>query len=134
MTSYLNNGYDFMNCFAKVEKFSPHSIIIPSFMSVESQMPGLDQGAILSPPYKRGSQNTLYILWLKALRYEPFLKHLRVTFCKNNTKSINLVKILASVRNWKILKLNSIGHVLLSYGPLKFTLKSAQKSKIRCEK
>ena len=33
MTSYLNNGYDVMSCFAKFEKFLPHSIIIPSFMS-----------------------------------------------------------------------------------------------------
>ena len=39
MTSYLNNGYDVMNCFAKFEKFLPHSIIIPCFMSVGSQMP-----------------------------------------------------------------------------------------------
>ena len=30
MTSYLNNGYDVMNCFAKFEKFLPHSITIPS--------------------------------------------------------------------------------------------------------
>ena len=28
MTSYFNNGYDIMNCFAKFEKFLPHSIII----------------------------------------------------------------------------------------------------------
>ena len=31
--SYLNDGYDVMNCFAKFEKFLPHSIII-SFVSV----------------------------------------------------------------------------------------------------
>ena len=42
MTSYLNKGYDVMNCFTKFEKFLPHSIIIPSFMSVGSQMPELD--------------------------------------------------------------------------------------------
>ena len=45
MTSYLNNGYDLMNRFAKFEKFLPHSITIPSFMTVGSQMPGLDRGA-----------------------------------------------------------------------------------------
>ena len=30
MTSYVNNGYDVMNYFAKFEKFLPHRIIIPS--------------------------------------------------------------------------------------------------------
>ena len=34
MTSYLNNGYDVMKCFAKFEKFLPHSINIPSFMTI----------------------------------------------------------------------------------------------------
>ena len=58
MTSYLNNGYDVINCFAKFEKFLPHSIIIPNFMSVGNQMPELDRGAFLPPPYKIGSQNT----------------------------------------------------------------------------
>ena len=33
-----------MNYFAKFEKFLPHSIIIPSFMTVGSQMPELDWG------------------------------------------------------------------------------------------
>ena len=32
------------NYFAKFEKFLTHSIIIPSFMTVESQMPELDLG------------------------------------------------------------------------------------------
>ena len=50
MTSYLNNGYDLINCFAKFEKFLPHSIIIPSFMFVGNQMPELDRGAFLPPP------------------------------------------------------------------------------------
>ena len=55
MTTYLNNGYDVMNCFAKFDKFLPHSIIILSFMSVESQMTELDLGAFLPPPppYKK---------------------------------------------------------------------------------
>ena len=48
MTSYLNNGHDVMNYFAKFEKFLPHSIIIPSFMTIGSQMPELDG------PYKLG--------------------------------------------------------------------------------
>ena len=68
MTSYLNNGYDVMNYFAKFEKFSPHSIITLSFMTIGSQMPELDQGAFLPPPvpYKIGSQNTPYKLGLKV--------------------------------------------------------------------
>ena len=59
MTSCLNHGYDVMNYLAKFEKFLPHSIIIPSFMTIGSQMPELDWGAFLPPPpYKIGSQNT----------------------------------------------------------------------------
>ena len=50
MTSYLNNDYDVMNYFAKFEKFLPHSISIPSFMTVGSQMPELDRGPFLLPP------------------------------------------------------------------------------------
>ena len=67
MTSYLNNGYDVINYFAKFEKFLPHSIIIPSFMTVGSQMPELDRGGggfFAPPPYKIGSQNTPYKLGL----------------------------------------------------------------------
>ena len=62
MTSYLNNGYDVVNYDAKFEKFIHHSIIIPSFMTIESQMSELDWG---DPPHKIGSQNTPYKLWLK---------------------------------------------------------------------
>ena len=51
--------------FAKFEKFIPHSIIMPSFMTVRSQMPELDWGAFLPPPpYKIGCQNTPYKLGL----------------------------------------------------------------------
>ena len=52
---------DVMNYFAKFEKFLPHNIIIPSFMTVGSQMPELDLGGFFAPPprYKIGSQNTL---------------------------------------------------------------------------
>ena len=66
MTSYLNNGYDAMNYFAKFEKFLPRSIIIPSFMTVGSQMSELDLGGegFFVPPYKIGSQNTPYKLGL----------------------------------------------------------------------
>ena len=49
MTSYLSNSYDVINCFAKFEKFLPHSIIIPSFMSVGNQMPELDRGGLFCP-------------------------------------------------------------------------------------
>ena len=64
MTSYLNNGYDVMNYFAKFEKLIPHSKIIPSFMTIGSQMPELGCGASPPPPYKIGSQNTPYKLGL----------------------------------------------------------------------
>ena len=40
-----------MNYFAKFEKFLPHSIIIPSFMAVRSQMPELDWGGFFAPPH-----------------------------------------------------------------------------------
>ena len=43
---------DVMNYFAKFEKFLPHSIIIPSFMTIGSQMPELDSGGILPPHIK----------------------------------------------------------------------------------
>ena len=54
-----------MNCFAKFEKFLPHSITIPSFMIVVSQMPELDRGG--DPKYKIGSQITPYKLGLNAI-------------------------------------------------------------------
>ena len=65
--SYFNNGYDVMNYFAKFEKFLPHSVIIPSFMTVRGQMPELDWGLFCPPPpqYKLGSQSTPYELGLK---------------------------------------------------------------------
>ena len=66
MTSYLNNGYDVMNYFAKFEKFLPHSIIIPSFMTVECQMPELDRPPPPPPPYKLG-QTTAYKIGLSLL-------------------------------------------------------------------
>ena len=62
MTPYSNNGYDVMNYFAKFEKFLPHSITIPSFMTVGIQMPELDRrgggGGGGFSTYKIGSQNT----------------------------------------------------------------------------
>ena len=67
MTLYLNNGCDVMNYFAKFEKFILHSIIIPSFMTIGSQMPELDRGAFLPSPYKIGSQSTPYKLGLTEI-------------------------------------------------------------------
>ena len=66
MTSYLNNGYDVMKYFAKFEKFLPHRRIIPSFMTLGTQIPELDGGGGggLFCPYKLGSQNTSYKLGL----------------------------------------------------------------------
>ena len=54
--SYLNSGYDVMNLFAKFEKLLLHGIIIPSFMTIGSQMPELDRGEYFFalPPYKIG--------------------------------------------------------------------------------
>ena len=71
MTSYLNNGYDVMNYFAKFEKFLPHIIIIPSFMTVGSQMRKLDRGSS-PPPYKLGSQNTPYKLGFSKSGLDDF--------------------------------------------------------------
>ena len=51
MSSYLNNGHDVINCLANFEKFLPHSKIIPSFMSVGSQIAELDRGSFLPPPH-----------------------------------------------------------------------------------
>ena len=65
MTSYLNNGDDVINYFAKLEKFLPHSVIIPTFMAVGSHMSELDWAAFCPPPaYKLGCQNTPYKLGL----------------------------------------------------------------------
>ena len=64
MTSYLDNGYDVMNYFANFEKFIPHSIIIPSFMTIRGKMPELEFGFLPPPPYKIGYQNTPYKLGL----------------------------------------------------------------------
>ena len=38
MTSYLNNGYDVMNYFAKFEKFIPRSLTIASFMKSNARV------------------------------------------------------------------------------------------------
>ena len=62
-----------MKYFAKFEKFIPNSIIIPSFMTIGSQMPELDLGAFCPPPpQKIGSQNTPYKLGLKGLHLPLF--------------------------------------------------------------
>ena len=67
MTSYLNNGYDVMNYFAKFKAFLPPSIIIPSFMTIGSQMPELERGGGGGGAYEIGSQNTPYKLGLTIL-------------------------------------------------------------------
>ena len=70
MTSYLNNGYDVTNCFAKFENVLPRSIILPSFMTVGSKMAKLErEGAFcpLPPPHKIDSQNTPYKLRLSLV-------------------------------------------------------------------
>ena len=38
-----------MNCFTKLKKFLPHSIIMLNFMTVGSQMPELDFGGFFLP-------------------------------------------------------------------------------------
>ena len=63
MMSYLDNGDDVIKYFAKFEKLIPHSILMPSFMTIGSQMPELDRG-LFCPPYKIGCQNTPYKLGL----------------------------------------------------------------------
>ena len=45
-----DNGHDVMKCFATFQKYIPNSIIIPSFMTIGSQMPELDWGAFFPPP------------------------------------------------------------------------------------
>ena len=66
MTSYLNNGYDVMKYLAKFEKFLPHRIIVPSFMTVGKSNARVREGGGvgLFCPYKLGSQNTSYKLGL----------------------------------------------------------------------
>ena len=71
MTSYLNNGYDVMNCFAKFEKVLPSSITMPSFMAVGSQMPEFNWGP---PPHN--SQNTPYISELKSNIFSQACRHM----------------------------------------------------------
>ena len=58
-----------MNYFAKFENFLSHSIIMPSFMTVQSQVPELEEELPLS--YKLSSQNAPYKVvlnnWLRTL-------------------------------------------------------------------
>ena len=42
MTSYLSNGHDVIDCFAKFEQFLPHCIIMSSCINVRRQIPELD--------------------------------------------------------------------------------------------
>ena len=52
MTSYLNNGHDVMNSFAKFEKFIPHSIIITSFFDYRKSNARGRQGGFFAPHIK----------------------------------------------------------------------------------
>ena len=64
-----------MNYFSKFEKFLPHGIIIPTFMTVGSQMPELDRdGGFLPPPYKIDSQNIPYKLGLITIKMQIALR------------------------------------------------------------
>ena len=47
----FKHGYDVMNYFATFEKFIPHSIAIPSFMTIGSKMPELDGGGAFCLPH-----------------------------------------------------------------------------------
>ena len=88
MTSYLSNGYDVMSYFAKFEKFLPHTISIPSFMTVGSQMPELDQGVNFLPPppaYKIGSKNTQYKLQLKISLHKQSAMRADQNLSKNHS-------------------------------------------------
>ena len=63
-----------MNCFAKFEKFLPHSIIIPSFMTVGSQMPELDRGRGSGLfPYKLITKSHVPFLTLVFMGYFDYL-------------------------------------------------------------
>ena len=47
-------------------------MITPSFMTIGSQMPELDQASFCPPPHKIGSQNTPYKLGLNTAAFIPF--------------------------------------------------------------
>ena len=69
MTSILNDGFDVMNCFAKLGKFLPHSIIIKALcLSGVIYARVITGGGAFCPPYKIGSQNTPYKLGLTLFR------------------------------------------------------------------
>ena len=88
-----------MNYFAKFEKFIPHSISIPSFMTIGSQMPELDRGDFLSPPpYKIGSQNTPYKLGLSNFLFTR--KNMQTAFYSHTrNKTIFILKVFWIKRN-----------------------------------
>ena len=90
MTSYLNNGCDIMNYFAKFEKFLPHSIIMPSFMTVGSQMPELDWGGGTGFVWLTMTKVGVYIsllwhitkkIWFRAIYFLQFSFYLILTSC-----------------------------------------------------
>ena len=65
MTSYLNNGYDVINCCAKFEKFLPHIYNNTKFYVCRKSNARVRLGGgLLCPPHKIGSQNPPYKLGL----------------------------------------------------------------------
>ena len=65
MTSYLNNGYDVTNCFAKFEYFLPHSNHTKFYDCPKSNGRVRAGGGILPPPpHKIDGQNIPYKLRL----------------------------------------------------------------------
>ena len=124
MTSYLNNGFDVMKYFAKFEKFIPHSIIIPSFMTIGSQMPELDWGGgFFAPPYKIGSQNTPYKLGLTANRiHSKYLTNILISrfyeqFSRNGS-AMAPERLFEKISNFKNMNMSYIilKHVVWRFG------------------
>ena len=55
-----------MNFFAKFEKFLPHSIVMPSFMTVGGQMPELDRGLFASLPLPLNIRESQYPIHIRV--------------------------------------------------------------------
>ena len=53
MTSYLNNGYDVINCFAKFEKFLPHNNNTKFYVCRKSNARVRPGGFLPPPPHKK---------------------------------------------------------------------------------
>ena len=94
-----------MKYFAKFEKFISHSIIIPSFMTIGSQMPELDRwGDFFAPPYKIGCQNTPYklgliiqIMWLKQIFLKKSSRTLILATCYSSIQSYFKIDLILTM-------------------------------------